>query len=132
MSASSLPDLTAYSLHRTDPEASFEGVAVPGLSAEFYRRREGDRIASVGRYWMAGHELLVAWGFVDEEHCCHSAVRNPEGGWHGATAGCPTVRVERDGDTEVVTGLAVRTPSGEWLTYSAGAGAVLAEADARV
>lgn len=131
MSASSLPDLTAYSLHRTDPEASFEGVAVPGLSAEFYHRRDGDRIASVGRYRMAGQELLVAWGYVDEEHCRHSAVRNPQGGWHGATAGCPTVRVERDGDTDAVTGLAVRTPGGRWLTYSAEAGAVLAGADAR-
>lgn len=110
MSTSTLPDLAGYELHHTVTDAAFESVAVPGLSAEFYRRPNGGRIA-MGRYRMAGAEMLVAWGYVDEEHCRRSAVRDPHaGGWHRATADRPTVRVERDGDTGAVTRLAVRTP----------------------
>ena len=112
-----MPDLADYRLHRAVTDAPFEGVAVPGLSAEFYRRREGARVASVGRYSFGGRELLMAWGYVDEEHCRHSAVRASGGGWHQATAGCPTVRVERAGGEPAaeVVGLAVRTPVGDWI-----------------
>jgi hypothetical protein len=35
-----MPDLAAYDLHRTVEDAAFEGVTVPGLSAEFFRRCE--------------------------------------------------------------------------------------------
>jgi hypothetical protein len=115
MSAATMPDLSVYEVHRTVDDAAFEGVAVPGLSATFYRRPDGDRVASVGHYRMAGRDVLMAWGYVDEEHCSHSAVRDPSGGWHRATDGCPTVRVERRGGA--VTGLAVCTPAGEWLSY---------------
>lgn len=109
-----MPDLSTYQLHRTVADAPFEGVAVPGLSAEFFHRGDGDRVATVGRYRFAGRELLMAWGWADEEHCRHSAVRDPGGGWHEPTAGCPVVRIDRGPEGDV-TGLAVRTPAGEWL-----------------
>ncbi|GAA0486193.1 hypothetical protein Ade02nite_09910 [Paractinoplanes deccanensis] len=115
-----LPDLSEYCLDRTVADASFEGVAVPGLSAEFYRRADGDRVATVGRYSYAGRELLMAWGYADEQHCRHSAVHDPASGrWHRATDGCPTVRVERSGGE--VIGLAVRTPGGDWLSTAGAA-----------
>ncbi|MEV4349658.1 hypothetical protein AB0J83_34805 [Actinoplanes sp. NPDC049596] len=115
-----LPDLSEYRLHRTVADAPFEGVPVPGLSAEFYRRPDGERVASVGRYSYGGRDLLLAWGYVDEEHCRQSAVHDAaSGGWHRPTDGCPAVRVERAGDE--VIGLAVRTPGGEWLTAGSAA-----------
>lgn len=109
----SLPDLTGFATHRTVKDAAFEGVEVPGLTAEFFRRPDGDRVASVGRYSRDGRELLMAWGFVDEEHCRHWAARDPAGGWHPPADGCPVVTVLRDG--ELVTGLAIQTPDGAWI-----------------
>jgi hypothetical protein len=50
---------------------------------------------------------------VDEEHCRRSAVRDPAGGWHPATDGCPVIELIRDGQD--VVGLAVRAPTGEWV-----------------
>ncbi|WP_305784693.1 hypothetical protein [Symbioplanes lichenis] len=118
-----LPDLDTYSPHRTVLNATFEGVAVPGLRAEFFHRTEGDRVASAGRYSLGGRDLLLAWGWTDEEHCAFSAVRDPAGFWHPETPGCPAVRILRAGPDDTVTGLAVRTPAGEWLYESMRAGA---------
>ena len=108
-----MPDLTDFRPHRTVFDAPFEGVPVPGLRADYFRRDEGRRVATVGRYSIGGRDLLMAWGYVDEEHCRRNAVRNPAGGWHAATDGCPEVEVIRDG--QAVVGLAVRTPDGEWV-----------------
>jgi hypothetical protein len=114
----SLPDLCQYRLHRVDDNAEFEGVAVAGLRAEIYHRDDGGHTASVGRYWYAGRELLMAWGYVDEEHCRSHAVRGDDGAWHPAALGCPDVRVVRDqADPDApVTGFAVRDPHGRWIT----------------
>lgn len=114
-----LPDLTQYRLHRTVTDAELDGVAVPGLCAEFYRRDDGGRTATVGRYWHSGRELLMAWGYVDEEHCRYSALRGEDGTWLSATAGCPAVRVLRDltHPDAPVTGFAVRDPHGRWITW---------------
>ncbi|SNY54657.1 hypothetical protein [Paractinoplanes atraurantiacus] len=110
-----LPDLSEYRLDRSLTDAPFEGVAVPGLSAEFYHRPDGDRVATVGRYSCAGRDFLLAWGYADEPHCRKSAVHDETtGGWHHPTDGCPTVRVERAGGE--VVGLAVLTPAGQWLS----------------
>jgi hypothetical protein len=111
--AVTLPDLSEFEPHRTEADASFEGTKVPGLRAEFFRRPEGDRIASVGRYSFGGEELLLAWGYVDEEHCRHNAVRDGSGSWSPAQAGCPQVRLVKNG--QAVIGLAVRAPTGEWV-----------------
>lgn len=108
-----LPDLSRYRLHRTVRDAEFEGVAVPGLSAQFFRRTAGDRLHSVGRYRFAGRELLMAWGYVDEQHCRYSAVRGTDGAWGRPIRGCPQVRVLRDGDT--VVGFEVRDARGCWI-----------------
>ncbi|MCM4077684.1 hypothetical protein [Paractinoplanes hotanensis] len=86
---------------------------MPGLRADFFRRAEGDRVATVGCYSLGDRELLMAWGYVDEEHCRHNAVRDPGGGWHAPADGCPDVELVRDGHT--VVGLAVRAPDGEWI-----------------
>ena len=110
----SLPDLTTFASHRAVTDAAFEGVEVPGLTAEFFRRPAGDRIATVGRYSRDGRELLMAWGFVDEAHCRHWAARDPDGNWHPAADGCPVVQVLRDADA--VVGLAIQTPDGAWIT----------------
>ncbi|MFI1996055.1 hypothetical protein [Actinoplanes sp. NPDC020271] len=110
--------MSEFEPHRTEMDAAFEGTRVPGLRAEFFRRPEGDRIASVGRYSIGGAELLLAWGYVDEEHCRHNAVRNQSGGWFPAQAGCPQVRLEKNG--QAVIGLAVRAPTGEWVRAECG------------
>ncbi|WP_229068427.1 hypothetical protein [Actinoplanes sp. DH11] len=113
----SLPDLTDYVPHRSTPDADFEGTPVPGLRADFYRRTDGDRIASVGRYSYQGQEVLLAWGYVDETHCRRHAVRDPGAGWQPVVEGCPDVRFVRAGDDPdaAVAGLEVRTPEGGWL-----------------
>ncbi|GAB2575499.1 hypothetical protein Aab01nite_14300 [Paractinoplanes abujensis] len=108
-----LPDLSEFTPHRTVFDAPFEGEPVPGLRADYFRRAEGDRIATVGRYSIGGRDLLMAWGYVDEEHCRHNAVRDPGGGWHEPADGCPDVELVRDG--QAVVGLAVRAPSGTWI-----------------
>ena len=108
-----MPDLTEFVPYRVVTDAPFEGMPVPGLRAEFFRRAEGDRIASVGRYSMASREILLAWGYVDEEHCRRHGVRDPAGGWHAVTDGCPQVELITDG--QAVVGLAVRTPAGDWV-----------------
>ena len=108
-----LPDLSAYRLHRTVVDAEFEGVPVPGLSAEFFRREEAGRLASAGRYRLRGRDLLLAWGYVDEEHCRFSAVRAADGCWSAPMPGCPQIRVIRAGAR--VTGLVVRDPDGQWI-----------------
>ncbi|MEU4157983.1 hypothetical protein [Actinoplanes sp. NPDC026670] len=101
-----IPDLTTYAPHRSTPDAEFEGTIVPGLRADFYRRPEGDRVASVGRYSYRGRTVLMAWGFVDEKHCRQHAVHS-HGGWSTVADGCPDVRFDN--------GFEVRTPDGEWL-----------------
>jgi hypothetical protein len=113
-----LPDLTTYTPDRTVTDAPFEGVAVPGLRAEFFRRPLGDRVVSAGRYSMGGRTLLLAWGWTDEEACQFSSVRDPEGFWYPETEGCPVVEILRAGEAPdaPVTGLAVRTPVGQWIT----------------
>ncbi|GIF14618.1 hypothetical protein [Actinoplanes teichomyceticus] len=105
--------MSEFEPHRSEADAAFEGARVPGLRAEFFRRAEGGRIASVGRYCLGAQELFLAWGYVDEEHCRHHAVRDRRGGWHPAAAGCPEVELIRDG--EVVVGLAVRASTGDWV-----------------
>jgi len=102
-----MPDISTYRQHRV-VDAVFDGTAVPGLVAEFYRRPDGDRIATVGRYLTGGRELFRAWGYTDEEHCRHSAVTG-----HPPANGCPVVRLVRD-DAGSVVGLEVRTPDGDW------------------
>ena len=85
-----LPDLDEYDFHRTDEPAGVDGVAVPGLRAEFYRRTDADgRLASVGRYFHHGREVLRAWGYVDEEHCRYCALRTADGDWEPPRPGCP-------------------------------------------
>jgi hypothetical protein len=113
----SLPDLSSYAPHRSTGDADFEGTAVPGLRADFYRRVDGDRIASVGCYSYGGREVLMAWGYVDEEHCRRHAVHDPARGWQRVVEGCPNIRFVRDGEgaEAPVVGLEVRGPAGEWL-----------------
>ncbi|MEV6597717.1 hypothetical protein AB0M36_12710 [Actinoplanes sp. NPDC051346] len=117
-----MPDLDSYTPHRTVTDAAFEGVTVPGLLAEYFHRTDDHRVSSAGRYSMDGRDLLMAWGFTDEEHCRWSAVRDPAGFWHPETAGCPVVRVLRTGAApdDPVSGLAVRAPTGEWITVDRG------------
>ncbi|WIM98987.1 hypothetical protein ACTOB_002615 [Actinoplanes oblitus] len=105
--------MSEFVAHRTEDDAAFEGRRVPGLRAEFFRRAEGDRIASVGRYSLGDRELLLAWGYVDEEHCRHNAVRDAAGGWHPAADGCPEVELITNG--QAVVGLAVRASTGDWV-----------------
>jgi hypothetical protein len=107
-----LPDFDGYLPHRTVQDAPLEGEPVPGLRADFYRRDEDGRVASVGRYSYGEREFLLAWGFADEPHCRRNAVRAPDGAWHPAVDGCPEVELIRDGQT--VVGLAVRAASGAW------------------
>ncbi|HEY8533017.1 MAG TPA: hypothetical protein VIL44_03955 [Micromonospora sp.] len=93
-----LPDVSAYRLHRVVPDIDLDGVVVPGLTATFYRRDEGDRIRTVGVYRYAGVAVVMAWGFVGEAHCRYTAVRRTDGGWDPPRPGCPPVeRIESAG-----------------------------------
>jgi hypothetical protein len=112
-----LPDLSRYRLHRVVADAEFEGTAVPGLRAEFFRCEDGGQTASAGRYRYRGRELLLAWGYVEEEHCRYAWVRGGDGQWEPAGPGCPAVRVLREG--ERVTGFQVRDRYGQWLGTAA-------------
>ncbi|NJC65104.1 hypothetical protein HC028_11405 [Planosporangium flavigriseum] len=107
-----IPDLTGFRVHRVVDAAEFEGVAVPGLSARFLRRACAGRVESVGCYRYRGQDLLLAWGFVDEDHCRWHSVR-VDGGWQEPRPGCPDVRVVRDG--ERVVAFAVGDGRGGWL-----------------
>ena len=104
-----LPDLATYTPHRTVTNAAFDGVPVPGLRAEFFHRTEGLRVASVCRYSLGGRDLLLTWGWADEQHGRWWAARDPSGFWHPAVAGRPVVRL-------LPGGLAVRSPAGTWLS----------------
>ena len=107
-----LPDLAAYTPHRTVTNAAFDGVAVPGLRVEVFCRTEGGRVATAARYSLGGHDLFLVWGWADEERCRRSAVRDPAGFWYPETAGPPVVRI-------LPGGLAVRAPSGDWIRAGA-------------
>ncbi|GIM92293.1 hypothetical protein Ato02nite_040860 [Paractinoplanes toevensis] len=108
-----LPDISEFMLMRTQDDAPFEGVPVPGLRASYFHRDEDGRTATVGCYFLGDREILRAWGYADEEHCRHNAVRGRDG-WHPAADGCPEVELIRDGQAAVI-GLAVRAPNGEWV-----------------
>ncbi|WP_430789432.1 hypothetical protein [Actinoplanes sp. G11-F43] len=86
---------------------------MPGLRADFFRRPDGDRIASVGRYSYQGRDVLMAWGFVDEKHCRQHAVHDPVDGWQPVVDGCPDVRFPDRNAVEV------RVPNGAWLRVGA-------------
>ncbi|MDI1464915.1 hypothetical protein QEZ54_28490 [Catellatospora sp. KI3] len=88
-----LPRLADFRPHRTVPDIDLEGHVVPGLTGEFFRRPDGDRIATVGVYRYRGAELFMAWGFVGEQHCRWTAYRD-DAGWTAPHEGCPRVRRE--------------------------------------
>ncbi|WP_018351051.1 hypothetical protein [Longispora albida] len=102
--------MSEFSWHRTIEDVDFEGVPVPGLRGEFYRRPAGTGTESVGVYSYAGDEVFLAWGFVGEAHCRYAALRLADGTWD-TRRGCPRIRVLLDDG--VVTGLALRTRDGE-------------------
>jgi hypothetical protein len=85
------PDLTLYTQHRQAPDATLDGVSVPGLHGTYYSRPDGSRVATVGVYRYDGVELFWAWGYADEAHCAFHAVRQPDGEWSSARRGCPRV-----------------------------------------
>jgi len=107
-----IPDLSEFVLHKVVENVDWDGVPVPQLRATFHRRREGDRIVSVGVYELAGHPIFIAWGYVGEEHCRYTVVRRPDGGWDRPRPGCPPVRVLCGPDDDTVT-LVVQTTVGE-------------------
>lgn len=116
IAAQRLPDLDQYRLHRTAEEAELDGVAVPELAARFYRcALPGGRPASVGHYTLAGRDLLMAWGYVDEKHCRSHTVRSDEDGWGPVVDGCPSVDFVRD--VGRVVGLRVRAADGSWTEH---------------
>lgn len=92
-----LPDLSDFSPHRVVRDADLDGVIVPGLRAEFHRRAGAGRVESVGVYSYAGRPILMAWGYVGEEHCRFTALRDAAGRWGAPAPGCPPVRTHRDG-----------------------------------
>ncbi|MEV0644367.1 hypothetical protein AB0I28_03800 [Phytomonospora sp. NPDC050363] len=106
-----LPDLAGFVLNKVVENIDFEGVAVPGLDGWFYRRQEGERVASAGIYKFSGDELFRAWGFVGESHCRASALLRDDGEWEGPHGDCPEIRVHRRGQD--VIGFSVRVGEAE-------------------
>ena len=89
-----LPQLADFTLHKTLRDVDFDGVAVTGLDADFYRRPVGDPLLSVGVYRFAGAETHRAWGWVGAAHCSWHAYRDPaSAGFDGPHPGCPDLRV---------------------------------------
>ncbi|GAA3212029.1 hypothetical protein ACFO1B_41730 [Dactylosporangium siamense] len=105
-----LPDLSAYTLHRTVAAANLDGAAVPRLSAEFLHRPVGERTASIGRYRYGDAYVLLAWGWTDEEHCSFSSVLGGDGAWSAPQPGCPQFSLLRAGDE--VTGVQLHDGTG--------------------
>ena len=101
-----IPDLVTFRLHKSTPDIDVDGVPVPGLRGEFYRRERGSRTESIGVYSYR-HRVFIAWGYVGEPHCRHHAVRRPDGGWQRPRTGCPQVRVLRAAAGTRVIGLRV-------------------------
>ncbi|MEU8001461.1 hypothetical protein AB0B66_09910 [Catellatospora sp. NPDC049111] len=118
----SVPDLRQYRPHRVEDPALFEGERVMGLRAKFFHREEPGRTASAGTYWLAGRQLLMAWGFADEEHCRFHAVCDEQGRWGTPVAGCPQVQLLREGAAGV--GLLVADGRGAWIGGTAQPAAV--------
>lgn len=87
-----LPDLSEYRLHRVIDDIDLDGVVVPGLRGSFFRRPSGARVHTVGRYEYAAGPVLMAWGYVGEEHCRFTALHQPDGSWGPPQPGCPPVR----------------------------------------
>lgn len=56
-----IPDLVTFRLHKSIPDIDVDGVPVPGLRGEFYRRERGGRTESVGVYSYR-HRVFIAWG----------------------------------------------------------------------
>ncbi len=99
MEIGEIPHLADFTYHKTLVDVDFDGVPVAGLDADFYRRPVGDRLLSVGVYRFGGAETHRAWGWVGEAHCSWHAYRDPgTGGFDGPFAGCPLLRVLREGD----------------------------------
>jgi hypothetical protein len=92
-----LPDLSAFSPHRVVVDADLDGVVVPGLRAVFHRRPGVAGTESVGVYSYAGEEIFMAWGYVGEEHCRWTALRDAAGRWGAPAPGCPPVGTCWDG-----------------------------------
>ncbi|GAA0257122.1 hypothetical protein [Cryptosporangium japonicum] len=97
-------DLAGFTPHRTieDIDVRGDGRAVPGMVARFYRRPEGDRIASLGHYTYEGRDTLLAWGWVGDPHCAFHAVGRPGHGWDEPRPGCPRAELVLDGANRVV------------------------------
>jgi hypothetical protein len=85
-----LPDLSVFRRHRTLDDVDLDGTVVPGLSASFWRRPAGDRTETVGVYRYAGVEVFMAWGYVGEPHCRHTAFKGPAG-WGAIRPCCPDI-----------------------------------------
>jgi hypothetical protein len=94
-----LPDLSEYRLHRVIDDIDLDGVVVPGLRGSFFRRPDG---ATVGFYEYADSPVLMAWGYVGEEHCRFTALHQPDGSWGPPRPGCPPV--QRVGDRWLAVG----------------------------
>ncbi len=92
-------------------DIDLEGLAVPGLTGEFFEREEGGRTATAGRYSLRGHELFLAWGYRDEAHCAWTAYRHGAG-WTTPHRGCPRQR-EVDKAIARPGAQSARTGSGE-------------------
>ncbi|MFC4334389.1 hypothetical protein [Salininema proteolyticum] len=94
-----VPRLTDFRYHRTIYDIGFEGVDLPGLDADFYRRSTPAGVLSVGVYRLRGQETHRAWGWVGEEHCAYHAVVDPYSGMlQGPVPGCPDFAVLKLGD----------------------------------
>jgi hypothetical protein len=107
-----LPDISLYILNKVIQDVDLEGVPVPGLIGNFYRRPEAGRTGTAGVYLLAGQELFISWGYADEAHCAWTAYRSG-GGWTIPHQGCPRVRLG-DGSLSLDTGVSlIRLPVGK-------------------
>lgn len=96
-----IPDISRYQVNKTIVNIDLDGVVIPGLTGEFFWRREGGRTATAGRYSFAGVRLFLSWGYRGEAHCAWTSYF-AGGEWTAPHAGCP--RISRESGALLIDG----------------------------
>ena len=81
--------------------------SLPGIKAEFFKRKAGTREESVGIFSHKGKVLYSAWGFIDEPHCRFNAVQKDNGTWYATRKGCPQKTLIKKG--QKIVGFKIKT-----------------------
>ncbi len=95
-------DLSLWTFHHAKETYQYNGVVIPDLKQEVYRRFLNTEELSVGVFTYRGVYAYIAWGPLREVHCAYHAKLNEFGNIHNVIEGCPVVMPIRSEDDTVV------------------------------